>query len=308
MGDIHGDLNLAVRFFMLADLIDQDENWIADPPDTVVVQVGDQIDSCRPTPDNNCHLVTDRNDRPDDIRVIDLFDRIDRKARAKGGAVYSMLGNHELMNVQGNMAYVSYANHAQFHYQGLRGLAGRKRAFAPGGPLAVRLAKRPSILIIGSTMFAHAGALPVLLDRLDHLDVTAEQKLGYLNDVVRRWLMGQRTSWQNIDLVNSDISPFWTRVYGTIKPSKPLKSMECEDLKRALQVYKIGSMVVGHTPQAFQNNTGINGTCYNGDRPCLFRVDAGCAQAFKKLGNRQYVQVLEILDDTTFKVISGSTY
>lgn len=50
IGDIHGDYNLAVRSLRLANLIDEDLNWIADPPNTIVVQVGDQIDSCRRIP------------------------------------------------------------------------------------------------------------------------------------------------------------------------------------------------------------------------------------------------------------------
>src|SRR5437868_5534500 len=50
LGDIHGDKKLAIKLLKIAKVIsvDEDENitWIGG--DTVVVQVGDQIDRCRP--------------------------------------------------------------------------------------------------------------------------------------------------------------------------------------------------------------------------------------------------------------------
>ena len=51
-----------------------------------------------------------------------------RQATAAGGAVHTLLGNHELMNAQGELEDVSE--------QGLRSFGGRERRrqlFAPGG-------------------------------------------------------------------------------------------------------------------------------------------------------------------------------
>ena len=46
IGDLHGDLDLSIRILKLAKLIDNDFNWIGG--NTIVVQIGDQLDSCRP--------------------------------------------------------------------------------------------------------------------------------------------------------------------------------------------------------------------------------------------------------------------
>merc|ERR1711916_326002 len=53
IGDLHGDLNETINIFKLAKLIEYNEStgetkWIG--RDTVVVQVGDQIDRCRSLP------------------------------------------------------------------------------------------------------------------------------------------------------------------------------------------------------------------------------------------------------------------
>ena len=195
IGDIHGDLNLAIRSFKLASLIDDDFNWIANPPDTVVVQVGDQVDSCRPIPNvHECNKIHYDGDKAEDISVIEFFDQMHKKAEAVGGAVYSLLGNHELMNSQGKFYYVSYENYYNFEYtdtDGIKhsGATGRKAAFKPGG-LAKHLAcTRNTVLIIGSTMFVHAGILPMLTRRLDHTGLDEDTKLKYLNTVVRKWLL-----------------------------------------------------------------------------------------------------------------------
>src|SRR5207248_3296699 len=109
---IHGDLNLAIKSFKLAKLIDDYGNWIADPPNTVVVQVGDQIDSCRYVPGvNECHREIKPGDVAEDMKVLDWFDRMHEVAARSGGAVYSLLGNHELMNAEGDFRYVSHANY-----------------------------------------------------------------------------------------------------------------------------------------------------------------------------------------------------
>jgi hypothetical protein len=314
IGDIHGDLNLAMRSFKLAKLIDDNFNWIANPPSTVVIQVGDQVDSCRPIPGiNDCHNQRQPNDKAEDLAVINFFDQMHAKASAHGGAVYSLLGNHELMNVDGDFRYVSYANYYDFKYDGgdgdpkdskYVGPEGRKSAFGPGGPVARNLAcTRNSVMIIGSNMFVHAGVLPVLVNYIP--ENNPQTKMAYLNAIVRKWLLGKIKEFgpgaetEKKLFVNGNLSPFWTRIYGQIRPGATIADSDCENyVAKALEVFQIGKIIVGHTPQLLINKVGINGTC--GDD--LWRVDGGFSKAFSVFNSSNLIQVLEILDDQKFIV------
>jgi hypothetical protein len=71
IGDIHGDWERMIKLLNIAKLIDKDDNWIGG--NTVVVQVGDQIDRCR---SNNfdCHVkdVT-MPDEGNDWKILQYF-------------------------------------------------------------------------------------------------------------------------------------------------------------------------------------------------------------------------------------------
>ena len=45
IGDIHGDFDVFIKTLLLGGVIDENNNWIAH--DTIVVQLGDQVDSFR---------------------------------------------------------------------------------------------------------------------------------------------------------------------------------------------------------------------------------------------------------------------
>ena len=222
------------------------------------------------------------------------------------------------MNSQGRMDYVSHNNYYEFNYDDpdgkeYNGREGRIDAFKPGGPLAKMMAcTRVSVLIIGSNMFIHAGVLPKLVERLQYLNFDDRTKLRYLNSVVRKWLLKQVVPKQDRDLFlnNPVLSPFWTRVFGTIPEGLDIDSDECfRTVKKTLEVFRIGKIVVGHTPQLFTNSDGINGTCYlkNNDNT-LYRVDGGFANAFKIFENEPHdvAQVLEIIDDDKFIILRDS--
>jgi hypothetical protein len=318
IGDIHGDYELAVKSFKLAKLIDNNLEWIANPLNTIVVQVGDQIDSCRPTIDNNCKDEREDDDSGDDMRIIDFFYDMHEKASKYGGSVYSLIGNHELMNSQGDFRYVSYDNYHNFSYfdkiSGNKyiGPKGREELFKPSGIVANKMAcNRFAVLIIGSNMFIHAGVLPALTDDID-MNISDTDKIKYINLIVRRWLLGKISKGELLDknkiIDNINLSPFWTRIFGSIPTGSDMKSNQCSDyVKKAMDVYKIGKIIVGHTPQFSINNIGINGTCYENGEQALYRVDGGFSKAFKKFGNTDAIQVLEILNDKDFNIITSST-
>src|SRR5688572_20846577 len=88
IGDLHGDISGTRSALRAAGVIDDKDNWIG--KDTVVVQTGD---------------VLDRGD--DEQAILDLIFKLEGEARAAGGAVIMLLGNHELMNGAGDFRYVT---------------------------------------------------------------------------------------------------------------------------------------------------------------------------------------------------------
>ncbi len=225
VGDLHGDLEATRRVLRLAGAIDERDAWIGG--DLVLVQTGDQLD---------------RGD--DELEILDLLDRLAKEAAAAGGAVNVLNGNHELMNVRGDVRYVTLDGFADFLDEPVPGLAGaqpatvvaavlaRIKAFKPGGPQARRLATRNVVAVVGSTVFVHGGVLPRV----------AEYGVERLNQESRAWLRGERTCPP--DLLLDPEGPVWSRHY-----SRDTDEDDCRLLADALERLGASRMVVGHTVQ-----------------------------------------------------------
>jgi hypothetical protein len=304
IGDLHGDLLLTKKSLLLAKVIDEDDNWIAEP-DTVVVQVGDQLDSWRPSPTDDHHQTGGSTFT--DIDVIYYLNDLHKKAKNKdiNSGIYSLLGNHEIMNVYGDMRYVSKHDIIDFDKQNKMNIKQtkdrREHCFEPGNPCAVILAcTRHTAMVIGSNLFVHAGILPIIGKKYGIQDI---------NILVKKWLLGElEDSNKNLHEILKDweISPFWQRILGSLPKDLSIESSdECiKYLDPVLNIYNIKNMIIGHTPQFYVNKSGINSTC--SDR--LWRIDIGASNAFDKFSKKKNmkhreVQVLEILNDTTFNIL-----
>jgi hypothetical protein len=88
IGDIHGHLDGFVAILQEAGLIDSQQRWIGGR--AVLVQTGDS---------------TDRGTRVRD--VLDLLMSLEEQAARAGGRVITLLGNHELMNLLGELRDVT---------------------------------------------------------------------------------------------------------------------------------------------------------------------------------------------------------
>jgi hypothetical protein len=312
IGDTHGDWKTTLALLKVAGLVRIDKHgephWDASPPDTILVQLGDQIDRCRPGRLPCAHKDATHGDEASDTRIIHLFTHLDTEARRVGGAVYSILGNHELMNVYGDIRYVSRMNLdlAAKNAHTRDGESARKNEFAPGGEIARKLAcTRSSVLIIGGTLFAHAGVVEGLLKEFPAGHSIAG--IRWFNTEVRRWLLGQITAKNITAIINSmKISPFWNRILGKIPPGLDKSDPTCQEhLAPVFRALKIGKMVVGHTPQ-LDNNTMANTTCSDS----LVRVDIGASQAFEGIdghGARERpAQVAEIIVGGDIRILKNS--
>ncbi len=289
IGDIHGDLKLAKDCLKVAKCINNNDEWIGG--NTYVVQVGDQIDSCRPlskvTKCNQPGVTI--NDEPSDIKILEFFTKVDKKAREQGGMVVNLLGNHELMNVMGNMDYVSYENLVIFDpktHDVFKGEDRRKQQFKPGSKWANYLGcTRLSSVIIGDFIFVHAGFVP---NFIKNSNIKSKGDIVKINHLVRKWLLNKlQDDLQDTDYVNSIInsnptSMFWDRILGTLPGDISMDSPKCQEyLQYALNIFGVKSMIIGHTPQFHQQHSGINWTCNREDQPHgLYRVDFGGSHAF----------------------------
>lgn len=259
IGDLHGDLAAARAALRLAGAIDSTDTWIGG--DLVVVQTGD---------------VLDRGDEEE--AVFRLLGKLRVEARAAGGAVHVLNGNHELMNAYLDYRYVTEGGWADFEDVAtvatvdsfLATLEPHQRARAhalrPGGEFARLLAENHTFLIAGSTLFTHGGVLP------EHLDFG----LDWMNEQVRSWLRGEipQPEW-----IRGPLSPVWNRLY-----SDAPDQAACDTADGILNGLGAERIVVGHTVQ----DAGI--TSYCGGR--IWAIDVGMAAHY---GGRP--EVLEIRGD-----------
>lgn len=323
IGDIHGDMQLTIDCLKLAKVINDDFDWIAEPPNTIVVQIGDQVDRCRPTQSLKCdNPEATPFDEDSDIKILEFFTELNKKARSKGGYVISLLGNHEILNVDGNMDYVSYKGIKQFENEinpetnekFKSGLEARKYLFKNGNKYAKFLAcTRQTAVIIGSNLFVHAAILPNLARKF---------KINELNLLIKKWLLGIINNSDKIKgigklsdiLFNYEKSPFWPRFLGNLPPNVSIEDETCVDyLVEPLELYNCNNMIIGHTPQPFtKNKTGINATCRFQEKETnkgVWRIDVGSSLGFEKFKNNKIKnntkpQILEILNDNEFNIIS----
>lgn len=95
VGDVHGDCDQLVSLLRSAELLDAQGNWSGGG--THLVQTGDLLDR-----------------GPDSRKAMDLLMKLEEQARSAGGRVHVLIGNHEAMNVYGDLRYVSPGEYAAF--------------------------------------------------------------------------------------------------------------------------------------------------------------------------------------------------
>jgi len=168
IGDIHGDIKRFKNILMDAKIINNNLEWIAEPSNTIVVQLGDQIDSLNRNSNENWEVLSD-------FEMIYFTEHLNDLAKIKGGAIISLIGNHELMNIIGDFSYVSPMNRNELRLDLFK---------SKTGSIGLILAKRPLIFKINELLFCHAKF------ELSHLEILKKNKkdIFYLNYIWRNYL------------------------------------------------------------------------------------------------------------------------
>jgi len=173
IGDVHGAYPQLVALLQGANVIDAALRWQGG--NTHLVSVGDLLDR-----------------GPESRQAMELLMRLQTEAAAAGGRVHVLLGNHELMNLSGDLRDVSDSE-----YAALADLGGHAAAFAPDGKFGQWLLSLPFMIRLNDTLFTHGGLPPfVARTSLETLNTTARHDL--------RTLMAERQRLRNQRILASE--------------------------------------------------------------------------------------------------------
>jgi hypothetical protein len=177
ISDIHGAYDAMVKTLAHAGVIDADGAWAGGA--THLVITGDILDR-------------GADSRP----AMDMLMRLETEAPAAGGRVHVLIGNHEAMNLTGDLRYVSIGEYASFaadesseerelwrQVYAEKSAAGgseltaeafaqrfppgffaHRRAFRADGEYGGWLLSKPVIVVINGTAFVHGGIHPGVVD------------------------------------------------------------------------------------------------------------------------------------------------
>lgn len=293
IGDVHGAYDNFVAALQLAGVVDEEAKWAGGA--THLVQTGDLLDRGKDT-----------------RQVLDLLMRLEKEAKEAGGRVHALLGNHEVMNLLGDLRYVNPEEYEAFRTRdsfrrvqrlwqsavdrarararkagedfdedALRkrlekeaplGFVERTRAFSSEGEYGQWLRKRNAVARVNGVVFLHGGLTPEVAD------------LGCkeINKRVRREITRDfdKTRKEPMKALSTrGDGPLWYRGLAeddeaTLEPS----------LEKTLDAMDARAVVVGHT------------VCENGRiRPRLaarvIMIDVGLSPAYN--GSLAALEVLE---------------
>lgn len=312
IGDLHGDHAAFVAILRAARLIDERGHWAGG--DAVFVQTGD---------------ISDRG--PDTLRIIRDLQRLQRESQRAGGRVVALVGNHEAMNVTGDLRYVHPGEYAAFadresrgrrdryyeqnrasierHYRArepaltggaLRtrferdtplGMIEHRMAWRPDGDVGRWIVANPAVALIDGNLFAHGGIGSAY----------ANLSIDEINRRAAAALNGRDGSREAI--INDSRGPLWYR--GLVRrdpdgeappsdaaPAAPAPSMP-EELTQVLAAFGAQRMIVGHTPN-------LEGIQFLHDRR-LIAIDTGISAHYR--GVWSYLEIVN--GEATAHVVPG---
>jgi len=194
IGDIHGAHQSLVKVLKKSGLLDEDAKWAGGK--THLVSLGDLLDR-----------------GAESRKIMDLLMSLQEQARAAGGRVHVLMGNHELMNMSADTEYVSAAEFSsyrdletpevreaeQLRYETLLpeqrtktfdqkyppGFFGHQLAMSETGAYGAWLRSLPYMIVINDMALVHGG-LPQMV-----ADLGLEGTNQKLDDMFRAY----ETSW-----------------------------------------------------------------------------------------------------------------
>ena len=229
VGDVHGDFGQFVKVLRAAGVIDEKHNWTGGK--THLVQVGD---------------VFDRG--PESRKAMDLLMKLEMQAPKAGGAVHSLIGNHEAMVLFGDWRYMTREELASYG-----GEAGLRETMSPKGKYGKWIRSHNAVVKINNLLFVHAGVRASV----------ARKSIREINDTIRDDLArGNRRG-----LAMHPAGPLWDRTFALADEDRITG-----ELGTVLKRWGVRRMVIGHTVTRSGVVTRAGGR--------VVRIDVGMCAAY----------------------------
>ena len=286
IGDIHGAYGAMVTTLQNAGVIDETRAWSGGK--THLVSTGDLLDRC-----------------PESRLVMDLIIRLEYEARLAGGRVHLLLGNHEVMNLIGDLRYVADEEYAafldmespnerekwyrlyrntkpvdsdeamirkEFDSKAPPGYFGHRRAFRHDGVYGRWLLEKPLMVVVNNTVFVHGGVPPYV----------AEHGLEGVNVGLKNDLLDYVTARANLEDA-SVISPIdWFKQASGVLTEKFESGLVPEEFNEVGQKVIDLSLSPLHKP--------VGPTWYRGTAMCNKLIEGDALDvALEKIGAKRVV-------------------
>jgi hypothetical protein len=222
-GDVHGSYDDLIPLLQTAGVVDAKLHWAAGA--SHVVSTGDLIDR-----------------GPGSRQVLDLLMRLQTEAQSAGGMLHVTIGNHEALNLLGDLRYVTPAEFAAYKAEDPAelpdtthppGFFGKRAAFARDGQYGRWLFSLPVAIIINDTLFMHGGPSAVL----------AGMSIEQINQRYREALSSVETlDAAHANPLLSDDGPNWYRGAALCN-----EASETDVLKPLMDGLGVKRVVIGHT-------------------------------------------------------------
>lgn len=231
LSDIEGNFGAFRKLLQANNVIDTSFNWTFGNGHLVLI--GDFVD--------RGNQVTE---------VLWLIYSLEEKAKSAGGYVHYILGNHEIMNMSGDLRYLSpkYVESASLLNENFTALYGEN------SELGRWLRTKNVIEKVGDVLFCHGGISSVI----NKMDISTSK----LNELVRPYYPDSSYKYNTpeTEILYSDLGPFWYRGYyqGDVRATT-------SQIDSTLSLYKVKHIATGHTIIADTISILYDGKVFNTD-------------------------------------------
>lgn len=183
--------------------------------------------------EGNLVLIGDFVDRGEQVtEVLWLIYSLEDKARAAGGYVHYVLGNHEIMNMSGDLRYLNakYKDNSTFLNQRYEDLYGSNTE------LGRWLRTKNVIEKVGDMLYMHGG----FSSYMNSIDLS----LSDINEMARPFYADSTYKYPDVrtEIIYSEYGPFWYRGYYTGTSIAKISQIDS-----TLDKFKIKHIATGHT-------------------------------------------------------------